>query len=338
MKTLLTTTALAVTLAMPVSAQTNDTTTTQSQTSDAQQTQEMDIMASDLIGHRLYIQSSESEAGASMQGGPDETADAQDGMTTEGDETAEADMDGGVEGEVEEAADAAEGAAEETGEAIEGAGQEIASEVDEVPEDWRGAGDIADALITREGEIGALIVDAGGFLGMGETQKLVEMDNVRLVPDSDDEGEFYAVFTGDRSMFEEQADYDEAMAQELGQARALDDPEVRAQAAERGYGPDATAQMEPVSWDDITTEELLGARVYGENDEWVGDLSELALADDGSVDGVIVDVGGFLGLFEKPVMLSQNDVEIRGLGGDLRAYVSATEEELENMPEWEGDR
>ena len=304
MKTLLTTTALALTLAMPVSAQTNETTTSQSQTaqSDAQQMQEMDIMASDLIGHRLYIQSSESEAGASMQGGPDETADAQDGMTTEGE------------------------------------GQEIASEVDEVPENWRTAGDIDDALITREGEIGALIVDAGGFLGMGETQKLVEMDNVRLVPDSDDEGEFYAVFTGDRSMFEEQADYDEATAQEQGETRALEDPEMRAQAAERGYGPDAQAQMEPVSWDDITTEELLGARVYGENDEWVGDLSELALADDGSVDGVIVDVGGFLGLFEKPVMLSQNDVEIRGLGGDLRAYVSATEEELENMPEWEGDR
>jgi hypothetical protein len=94
-------------------------------------------------------------------------------------------------------------------------------------------------------------------------------------------------------------------------------------------------QEEPVDWSNLTTEDVLGAAVYGSNNEWIGDLSELHLADDGQVEGAIIDVGGFLGIGEKPVEMALDQVEVRRAAtGQIRAYVSATEEELEELPTW----
>ncbi len=355
MRKLLTTTAIALGLAMPagialpVAAQSQDD-SAQQQSADAQtQMQQMGIMASNLIGHRLYMprsQSGEMESG--RQGGSDGDMAQTEGSDMTQEEQTEV-AQGGVEGEagereaeteeaVAEAGQAVEDAAEETGQAIQNVGREIASEVSEVPEDWQMAGDIDDVIITREGEVRALLVDAGGFLGMGETEKRVELDNVRFVRDSDDEGEYFVVFAGDRQMFEEQQDYDLAAAQQDDEMLATQSEEVQNQMAAQGRGAEgARGDMEPVDWANVTTEELLGAPVYGENDEWIGDLSELNLADDGGIEGVIIDVGGFLGIGEKPVMMSLDQVTLRrAFGDEIRAYVNATEEELDAMEEWTG--
>jgi hypothetical protein len=64
------------------------------------------------------------------------------------------------------------------------------------------------------------------------------------------------------------------------------------------------------------------------------------MTEDGQIEAVIVDVGGFLGIGTRSVALSMEEVQFRrGEGGffgnELRAYVNATEEELEQLPEWE---
>ena len=51
----------------------------------------------------------------------------------------------------------------------------------------------------------------------------------------------------------------------------------------------------------MKAEELVGTTVYGANDENVGGIGDIALTQDGKVDAVIIDVGGFLGVGEKPV-------------------------------------
>jgi hypothetical protein len=364
MKRLLTTTAIAIGLAMPTAmpalAQSQDSSQQQQQQNAQAQMQQMGIMASNLIGQRLYMPQGQ---GGQMDGGQQQTAQDGSGQTGQqqtdmAESGQQSDMteqeqqevaQGGVEGEAEEleagteeavaeAGQAVENAAEETGQALRNAGQEIASEVSEVPENWQMAGDIDDVIITREGEVRALLVDAGGFLGMGETEKRVELDNVRFVRDSDDEGEFFVVFTGDRQMLQEQQNYDQAAAEQEGEMLASQDEEVQNQMAAQGRGADQMQEdMEQVDWANVTTEELLGAPVYGQNDEWIGDLSELNLSDNGEIQGVIIDVGGFLGIGEKPVMMSLDQVTIRrAFGDELRAYVNATEEELDGMEEWVG--
>ncbi|WP_386684072.1 PRC-barrel domain-containing protein [Loktanella sp. R86503] len=88
---------------------------------------------------------------------------------------------------------------------------------------------------------------------------------------------------------------------------------------------------------DVTAEELTGLNVYGPNEEEVGAIGDLVIAEDGTVTDVIVDVGGFLGLGQKPVSIAYDDVQLmkQNEGDDMRAYVSMTQEQLEELPEYE---
>ncbi|MFW8633530.1 PRC-barrel domain-containing protein [Cribrihabitans pelagius] len=98
----------------------------------------------------------------------------------------------------------------------------------------------------------------------------------------------------------------------------------------------AEASANVVATEDLTAEALTGARAYDANDEHVGEVSDVVLTADGGVDGVIVDLGGFLGIGEKPVKLTMDDVEITDVEGDIRVRIMMTEEQMEALPEYEG--
>jgi hypothetical protein len=204
-------------------------------------------------------------------------------------------------------------------------------EITDAPDTWQMAGEIDDVIIGKDGTVQNVLIDAGGFLGMGESRR-VALDTIRFQPDADDEGEYFAIYTGDRAMLEETESYDETASTDMGETLGTNSWE--------GYSDDSEANLQQVTYDQLTTEELLGATVYGSGDEWVGEISELALGDDGNVSAVILDVGGFLGIGERAVSMPMDQVDLRRMGddGDVRAYVSATEEELMNMEEWTGDQ
>ena len=88
---------------------------------------------------------------------------------------------------------------------------------------------------------------------------------------------------------------------------------------------------------DVTAEELTGVEVYGTDDSRVGEIGDLVVGSDGMITEVIVDVGGFLGMGEKPVALAFNSVQIMKQtdGTDMRAYVSMTEAQLKDLPKYE---
>lgn len=301
MKRFLTTTALALSLAVPAVAETQSDASNAQHMDASAQMETMGIKATNLIDKRIFMPKAQSGAPQA------DTETAQDeGMVgnTDRSEAASNRMDDG------DMADADGMAA--------------------MRDNWDMVGEIDDVLITEDGEVRALIVDAGGFLGMGETERRIDIDKVRFVADDRNQNEFFVVFKGDRAQFEEQGTFDRAEAQDRGEMRATQTADyVNDMATDDGL------QERDEDWANVTTEELLGTAVYGENDEWIGDLSELKLADNGEIDSVIIDVGGFLGIGEKPVAMSLDQVDIRRARGDeLRAYVSATEEELESMPEW----
>ena len=89
---------------------------------------------------------------------------------------------------------------------------------------------------------------------------------------------------------------------------------------------------------DLDSEEFLGLAVFGQNDNWIGEISQVTFSEDGQIKMVILDIGGFLGLGETQVAVPLDMIELRRLGGDdLRAYVSATEKQLQEMEPWEED-
>lgn len=91
---------------------------------------------------------------------------------------------------------------------------------------------------------------------------------------------------------------------------------------------------------DVTSEELEGVDVFDASNEDIGEVVELTLGEDGAtVNGAVIDVGGFLGLGEHRVALSMDELKIMRSTDDadeLRVYVSASREQLESMPEYEG--
>lgn len=116
-------------------------------------------------------------------------------------------------------------------------------------------------------------------------------------------------------------------------------PEVAEGDREMMTAPEISMEgFEAAKVEDLTADDLTGARVYGINDEDIGEIDELLLTDDGKIDRAVIDVGGFLGLGEKAVALTMDELTImRGEdGGDFRVYVDSTEEALEEQPEYDG--
>lgn len=134
------------------------------------------------------------------------------------------------------------------------------------------------------------------------------------------------------------ADETEKAIDSAGQATAEAVDEMKSETGmvqqPTGAPMDGFAYVEPAQ---VTAEELDGARVYDSKNEWIGEVSEIVLTSDGKIETLVVDVGGFLGLGEKPVGLNyetfslQREVE----GEEIRASVTATYEQLKEMPEYE---
>jgi hypothetical protein len=81
---------------------------------------------------------------------------------------------------------------------------------------------------------------------------------------------------------------------------------------------------------------LIGAEVYGVNDESVGSIDELIVDDKGVITNVIVDFGGFLGLGTSQVQVGFDELTVLANDGrnDVRVYIDATKEQIQAQPQY----
>ncbi len=219
-----------------------------------------------------------------------------------------------------------------------------ATEYSGTQDGWDDIGEINDVVLSRDGKVDAVLVDIGGFLGIGERQVAVGMEAIKFVGDSataDKADDFFLVMSAKR------ADLEAAPPYAMNSEPATD--ATAPAATEAGPATDAMtagSARQPMVRDGyvvadasfLTSEKLTGAKVYDGTDAAIGEVSNLVLSADGQVTQVIVDVGGFLGMGEKPVALPLADIDIlRQTDGDeVRVYLSQTKEQLEAMPNYEG--
>jgi sporulation protein YlmC with PRC-barrel domain len=251
-----------------------------------------------------------------------------------------------------------------------------------VQDDWDDIGEINDVILSRDGNVDAVLVDIGGFLGMGENQVAVDMSSIRFASDSataDDTSDFFLVLNAPRDVLETAPKYEWSnvwstnnVAAAQGTSDAVPDKPLSGERATSGSGQPVTDDVaaaqgasgeavpeKPLSGEratsasarevtqregytimdrpDMTSDRLTGASVYDLTDERVGEVSELLLASDGTINSVVVDVGGFLGIGEKPVQLDMANVDILRANddSDVRIYVAMTKEEMESLPEFQ---
>ncbi|MDP3339156.1 PRC-barrel domain-containing protein [Frigidibacter sp.] len=233
--------------------------------------------------------------------------------------------------------------------------------------DWESVGDISDVLMSREGEAQAILVDVGGFLGIGAKTVAVDMEQLNIVSDGENADDYFVVFTATREALENAPEF--VSADEADDAMDTTATDTTATgttaplAADTNMATDTTATTEPMATDTttgtattdmatsddpmaglidpttLTAEQLQGAPVYDANDEKVGDISELIVAADGTITEAVIDIGGFLGIGAKPVALNFEQLQVMAEEADgtgVRVHLNATEEELEAMPEYEG--
>jgi len=87
---------------------------------------------------------------------------------------------------------------------------------------------------------------------------------------------------------------------------------------------------------DVAANKLIGARVYGTDNADVGEIGDVVFDKEGKIHAVIVDVGGFLGIGEKPVALNFDTLDLRtDENGNMTVAVNATKDQLKNAPKYE---
>jgi sporulation protein YlmC with PRC-barrel domain len=90
------------------------------------------------------------------------------------------------------------------------------------------------------------------------------------------------------------------------------------------------SSLDELNTADIRAEELVGTTVYGAGDENVGEIGDVVLTQDGKVDSIIIDVGGFLGMGEKEVAVGMDNLSfLTDENGNKYLYTSFTRDQLE---------
>ncbi len=226
----------------------------------------------------------------------------------------------------------------------------------EADTNWQDGGEISDLIISLSGDTEAVLVDFGGFLGMGEKTVALDVSQLALVPNSDSPDDYFIVFKGTTADLEGAATFNpdmvfdatateaattEAATMEAAPATDADiaaNPEV---AADPSVAPAdgtmaTTTTGEMVDLSTYAEADLVGKRVYGPNNEDVGEISAVSLTADGKVAGAVVDVGGFLGMGEKPVLLTSETLTLVQDGNEPKFVVNATQQQLEAMENFAG--
>ncbi|WP_336070073.1 PRC-barrel domain-containing protein [Nitratireductor rhodophyticola] len=262
-------------------------------------------------------------------------------------------------------------------------------------EDAENIGEVNDLVLDEEGEVSAIVVGVGGFLGIGQKEVALEYD---LVEWAEQDGDRWLVVETTADALKAQEEFDRSAyrpmpadaevseakpasrddlanapvkadenAEETAMAPATDTmggneaadtdgmaaapaPETDASTAPAGQTADAErpatddtmtsaidrSSLQEMPANEIRTEQLTGTTVYGANEENIGEIGDVIISQDGEVDAIIVDVGGFLGIGEKEVAIGMDNLAFMTDGnGSLYLYTEFTQEELEQQPAYD---
>ena len=220
-----------------------------------------------------------------------------------------------------------------------------ATTIDGVPGDWESVANVDDVVFSHDGQIRGVLVDVGGFLGIGARTVMVSMDALNFVREHDGD-DVYVVFTSTREELENAPEYqDDTMVREMTEEDRRAEEERRAEAERRaaeegrvGVPAEPAAGFQRVEWGTLTVDDLQGATVYDRFNERVSGINDIVLSEGGTeVVAVLIDVGGFLGIGARTVAVYIDQLEIQydPQVDDVRVYLAMTESELENLPEYQ---
>jgi hypothetical protein len=88
------------------------------------------------------------------------------------------------------------------------------------------------------------------------------------------------------------------------------------------------------SADELRTSKIVGSKVYNAANENIGSVEDIILKADGSMDEVVLSVGGFLGIGDKYVAVPFSNLKIGRDGNSLKITTDGTKESLKALPHY----
>jgi hypothetical protein len=109
---------------------------------------------------------------------------------------------------------------------------------------------------------------------------------------------------------------------------------VEPQKTERTPAP-AAERAQPGPW---SADRLMDTKIRSREGEEIGEIEDLLVDDNGKIASVVVEVGGFLGIGEKHVLLPFQDLELTRDGeGNVLLKSNADKAKFETAPEYKND-
>lgn len=218
---------------------------------------------------------------------------------------------------------------------------------------WESVGNISDIVVTQDGEVRGVLIDVGGFLGLGAQTVMIDMNELYFVTEdaSAEAGDRYSLVV---ALTEEELEalpaWDEAQLSGFAprenvrmqeQARVSQEA-VPIEADATRPVDDTSGMQDNAAYGDLppaerTAERLTGANAYTPEGEDIATVEELLLDADGKATHLVIDVGGFLGIGSRKVAIEIEQVEImwNDADNDVRIQVPMTEDELNALPEYQ---
>jgi sporulation protein YlmC with PRC-barrel domain len=186
-------------------------------------------------------------------------------------------------------------------------------------------GKIDSVVIDQGGKVRYVIVGVGGFLGIGKKDVALAWDELTISENGEK-----VVTAATKDQLAALPEHKFPAAVNPGTVYSYDE------ALKSNPTLGSPEQMAPAAGTvGIRASKLVGATVKNAKGESIGEIHEVVLGGDGSAQGLVIDVGGFLGINERPVLVKWSDVTIQpDSNGAVVVATNMEKTQLEQLPEY----
>ena len=198
-------------------------------------------------------------------------------------------------------------------------------------------GEIENVVIDKDGAVKYVIAGVGGFLGVGEKHVALKWDALTIT-----ENGKHVVANVTKEQLEALPEHKVPETAKPGTVYSYDDdiktnPYMSDGGIAAAPSADTTgtteSAVEPAAGTPmLQASDVIGANVKNPDGTSIGDVSEMIVQSNGSIEGIVVDVGGFLGIGAHPVLLGWNDLHFSGKADDPTVTTSLSKEQLTALP------
>ena len=181
--------------------------------------------------------------------------------------------------------------------------------IDVIGSDGHKLAEIDDFVLSSAGKVDAVIVDFGGFLGVGKKEVAVAFDGLKFLGDTS--GKRYLQVNVTKEQLDAQRAYDKDDYVANRDAERLVVGSVAANAAvtpalatPAPAGGIDMSTLKPIDTASLKSNDLKGIDVIGSDGGKIAEIDDFVLTSAGKVDAVLVDFGGFLGIGKKEVAIA----------------------------------